>query len=71
MLILKQLQLQSQVNNIIQFHLTVCFAISHVVIPMKRSQIIKLIGGEENVNCKSLEKLSQGLCTTCLTVIRG
>lgn len=46
---LKQLQLPSQVNNIIQFHLNVCFAVSHVVIPMKRSQIIKLIGGEENV----------------------
>lgn len=47
--IFKQLQWQSQVNNVIQFHLNACFAISHVVIPMKRSQIIKLIGGEENV----------------------
>lgn len=49
LLILKQLQLQSQVNNAIQFHLNACFAISHVVIPMKQSQTIKLIGGEENV----------------------
>jgi len=49
MLTLKQLQLQSQVNNIIHFHLNVSFAISHVAIPMKLSQIIKLIDREENL----------------------
>lgn len=52
MLTLKQLQLQSQISNSIQFHRNKCFAISHVVIPAEWSQIIKLIGGEENfVDC--------------------
>lgn len=50
MLMLKQLQLQSYTNNII--HPNAYFAISHVVIPLKWSQIIRLRGGEENfVDC--------------------
>lgn len=80
MSILTQLHLQSQVNDIIQFHLNVCFAISHGVIPMKRSQFVKQLGrkfsGLSNragyqSNYESLDKLSQGLRTMFLTVIRG